>query len=68
MEVSSAKAGLPESHICRTYAIARNRSTVKEKKRKKLSPHKSLYKQENNDREVARLMVGSSEFHVKFAL
>ena len=27
-----------------------------------------LYKQENNDREVARLMVGSSEFHVKVAL
>ena len=27
-----------------------------------------LYKQENNDREVARLMVGSNEFHVKVAL
>ena len=61
MEVSAAKAGPPDKG---QSGIARKK---KISKGKKLSPHNTNTQEENNDREVACLMAGSSEFHVKVA-
>ena len=63
MEVSAAKAGPPDKG---QSGIARKkRSTAKEKK---LSPHNTNTQEENNDREVACLMAGSSEFLSKLLI
>ena len=74
MEVSSAKAGLPESHIYRTYTVTNiyiyniNKKKQQQQQKKNEVHISLLYKRENDDREVARLIDGSSEFQVKVAL